>query len=273
MDGIDLSVPTGSVYALIGRNGAGKTTLLHMLAGLMRPDSGEISVLGLNISSDRRNILKRVGVHLGNDLFPYLTGNELSRFNRSFYPQWSQESADKYAKILNVSMDTKFSDLSTGNKGKLSLVLTLAQGADLLILDEPTTGLDPMAIDQLIRILIEDFTANNRTILLTSQHLSEIDRLADWVGIIDQGRMVIEAALDDVRQTFHRIRIRGNSVPKDGKLWIAVTSVESDVADYIVQGDVGGFKTAVQNVNASVVDMVPMSLSEIFIALVNQGEE
>lgn len=211
LDGLTFSVPRGAVYGFLGRNGAGKTTTIRILAGLARPSEGSAAVHGLDPQKDRLEVLARTGFIIERSLLPSMTGNDLIRFNRGFFPAWSDAIAKKYADALQIPLTYKYRKLSHGNKTKLCLLLALAQGADLLVLDEPTTGLDPVITDELLRLLIEDFSANGRTLIISSHHLSEIEKIADWIGVIDQGRMLLEAELSMFALTSAAFSLRAST--------------------------------------------------------------
>ena len=130
-------------------------------------------------------------------------------------------------------MDRKFKKLSHGNKTKLCLLLALAQNPELLILDEPTSGLDPVVTDQLLRVLVEDFANDGRTILMSSHHLSEVEKIADWVGILDNGKLLLEARLDDIRASYRRIRVTGERIPSTSPE-ILTTSASEGVTEYVL---------------------------------------
>jgi len=172
VDGLDMHVPCGSIYGFIGRNGAGKTTTIRMFAGLARSTSGQVRVLNLDPRTDGLRLLERTGFVIGKALLPSMTGHDLVRFNRGFFPRWSDAQVDKYVGVLEIPMNQRFQKLSTGNQTKLCMLLALSQGAELLILDEPTAGLDPFVTDQLLRVLVEDFANEGRTLFLSSHHLS-----------------------------------------------------------------------------------------------------
>jgi ABC-2 type transport system ATP-binding protein len=271
VDGLDMRVPRGAVYGFLGRNGAGKTTTIRMLAGLAHANSGEMRVLDLDPRVDSVHILERTGVVIHKMVLPSMTGNDLARFNRGFYPRWSDELLAKYADVLEVPMDRKFRNLSTGNRTKLCLLLVLAQGAELLMLDEPTSGMDPVVTDQLLRILVEDFASDGRTLFLSSHHLSEVERVADWIGIIDHGKLLLEAELDEVRANFRRVRIAGDSLVAVGANEIVSTNVSEGATEYVVRVDAEGFAARLRSQGAIVLDVAPMSLSEIFLELVGRG--
>jgi ABC-2 type transport system ATP-binding protein len=269
LDGLTLSVRPGTVYGFLGRNGAGKTTTIRILAGLARPTEGGVSVLGLNPQRDRLAVLSRTGFLIEQVLLSPMTGNDLIRFNRAFFPTWSDAVAKRYAEALEIPLTCAFRKLSHGNRTKLCLLLALAQGAELLVLDEPTTGLDPVITDQLLSLLIEDFSGSGRTLLLSSHDLSEIEKVCDWIGIIDQGRMLLEAQLDDVRTNYGRVRAAGERLPLRGAAILAV-STSQGISEYVVRSGPEDFAAHLRSQGATVLDASPMNLSEIFIALVGK---
>ena len=164
VDGLSLSVPRGAVYALVGRNGSGKTTTIRMLLDLARPDAGTARVLGMDVHAERVKVLERVGYVSDRPLLSGWTGEQLVRFNRGFYPRWSDELVARYVRVFDIPMKQKFRNLSRGNQTKMWLLLALAQQPEVLVLDEPTAGLDPVVTDQLLRVLVEDVAAEGRTV-------------------------------------------------------------------------------------------------------------
>jgi ABC-2 type transport system ATP-binding protein len=273
VDGLDLHVPRGAIYGFLGRNGAGKTTTIRLLAGLAHATSGEMCVLGLDPRTERIAMLERTGFVIERMLIPWMTGNDLVRFNRGFYPRWSDALAKKYAEVLEVPMKQKFRRLSTGNQTKLCLLLALSQGAELLMLDEPTAGLDPVVTDQLLRVLVDDFANEGRTLFLSSHHLSEVERVADWVGIIDEGKLLLEARLDDVRAGFRRVRVIGEDLQVGPRSEIFKTKTGEGTTEYILRAHADDFIAHLHQQGATVLDASPMNLSEIFLEVVGKGEE
>lgn len=266
LDRVNMHVERGSIYGFLGRNGAGKTTAIRILAGLAQPTSGNATVLGFEAGRDRIAILQRTGFVIEKMLLPYMTGRELLRFNRGFFPAWSDAQAKRYADALEIPMDRKFKKLSHGSKTKLCLLLALAQNPELLILDEPTAGLDPVVTDQLLRILVEDFANDGRTILMSSHHLSEVEKIADWVGIIDHGHLLLEARLDDIRARYRRIRVAGEHVSATSPE-ILTTNTSEGVTEYVLCGGEEQFLADLRNNGATVLEVLPMNLSEIFLEL------
>ena len=266
LERVNMHVERGSVYGFLGRNGAGKTTAIRILAGLARPTAGGARVLGLEAGPDRIAILQRTGFVIDKMLLPYMTGRELLRLSQGFFPGQSSTQAKRYADALEIPMDRKFKKLSHGNKTKLCLLLALAQNPELLVLDEPTAGLDPVVTDQLLRILVEDFANDGRTILISSHHLSEVEKIADWVGILDHGSLLLEARLDDIRDRYRRIRVAGEHAPATSPE-ILTTSASEGVTEYVLCAGEEKFVADLRNNGATILEVLPMNLSEIFLEL------
>jgi ABC-2 type transport system ATP-binding protein len=166
LEGVTLHVPRGSVYGFLGRNGAGKTTTITMrlLLGLARPTSGTAHVLGLETGKQQREILDRTAfVRERKVLYDNMTPRELVHFTSGFYPRWSPDAVERYARVLDIPMKQKFGKLSHGNRSKVCVLLALGQNADLLILDEPSDGLDPLMIDDLLRVLLDQQADRKRS--------------------------------------------------------------------------------------------------------------
>lgn len=269
VDGLEMRVERGSVYGFLGRNGAGKTTTLRILAGLSKATSGGAQVLGIETGRDQLAVLERTGFVIDMTLLPSMMGKDLVRFNRGFFPRWDDRLVKRYAETLEIPMDRSFKKLSQGNKTKLCLLLALAQNPELLVLDEPTMGLDPVVTDQLFRLLVEDFSNDGRTILMSSHHLSEVERIADWVGIIDQGKLLLEARLDDIRAHYRRIRVAGERLPRVLPEALAVNSAEG-VSEYVLRAGAEAFAATLHSQGAVVIEVLPLNLSEIFLVLVGK---
>ena len=207
---LNLNVRTGSIYSLIGRNGAGKTTAIKVLVGLLRPTGGSAAVLGMDVLRHQISIKQRTAyVSERKALFEAMTGNDLIRFSQIYFSTWSDVAAKSYVRRLEIQMDRPFRQLSVGSKSKICLLLALAQMADLLVLDEPSEGLDPVIRDEFHKILIEDHVAAGRTVFLSTQHLDEIEGIADWIGIMDGGKLLLQTRLDDIRSNFRRLTLSG----------------------------------------------------------------
>jgi ABC-2 type transport system ATP-binding protein len=266
---LSFAVAPGTIYGLLGRNSAGKTTTMKLLMGLARPHSGYARVFGLDpaIERERIEIYRRTGfVDDQKVLFIGWTLAEMLKFNSGLFPRFSAELAARYVEQLEVPLDQKFIQLSLGNKTKAGLVLALSQGADLLLLDEPTQGLDPVAVDRLLRILVEDFAAEGKTIVFCSHQLADVERIADRVGIIDHGRMRIEVDMEELRAHYRWVRVDGAKLPSSppGTLH---TRTHGATTEYLISTGAEQAVTMLQQRGAENIDIDAVTLSELFLAL------
>ena len=263
VNGLNLSVPKGAVYALVGRNGSGKTTTIRMLLDLARPDAGTARVLGMDAHADRVKVLERVGYVSDRPLLGSHTGEQLVRFNRGFYARWSDQLVERYVRVFDIPMKQKFRNLSRGNQTKMWLLLALGQQPDVLVLDEPTAGLDPVVTDQLLRVLVEDVASEGRTVFLSSHHLAEVERIADWVGMIDKGKLLMEAPMEELRAKFRRIQVAG--VAEMAPTAAMRVRRSGGSTEYVVRDGAEEFVDALEREGATVLQSSPMNLSEIFL--------
>jgi ABC-2 type transport system ATP-binding protein len=269
VDGLSLSVPEGAIYGLLGRNSAGKTTTIRMLMGLARPTSGSSRIFGLDPMRERERVamLSQVGYVPEDKTLLGLTARKLFELNRCFYPEtWSDDLARKAVDRLELPIDTPFLKLSMGNKTKSALITAIAQRSRLLILDEPTTGLDPVALDALLRLLVEDCTADGRTILVSSHQLAEIEQICDHIGILDRGKLLLEDRLDEILSRFRRVTATGAALPWSGP---AILNARRDgsATQYVLRNDPESFVAGLVSEGATVADSSPLSLNEIFLEL------
>jgi ABC-2 type transport system ATP-binding protein len=271
VDGINLNVPVGAIYGFLGRNGAGKTTTIKMLLGLTRPTAGRAHVLGMDVRIQRIGILQRTAfVSEKKTLYPSLTPTELVRFSRGFYPTWSDSAVDKYARLFEIPMKQRFEKLSNGNQTKVWLLLALSQGADLLILDEPTTALDPVSVDQLMHVLAEDALGRGHTVFFSSHQLDEVEQIAEYVGVIDKGKLLMESRLDDIKNDFRLITVVGNSLPVQTSPQILSVDVDENSYRYVVTKDAESFAASLSQNGAAITHIASLSLREIFLRLVRK---
>jgi ABC-2 type transport system ATP-binding protein len=210
LDGLNLSVPRGSIYALLGRNGAGKTTAMKTLMGLVRPTAGTARVFGLAAEQSAASILirQRTGfISEERDLYESMTVAELIAFTAAFYPRWRADLADRYLRSFDLPPARAVKALSRGGRTKLALLLALCRSAELLMLDEATSGLDPVAAEEVLQTLISHVANEGTTVFFASHQIAEIEQISDHVVIIDRGRAVLEGALDDLRQAHRRVEL------------------------------------------------------------------
>jgi ABC-2 type transport system ATP-binding protein len=273
VDGLTLHVPRGSVYGFLGRNGAGKTTSMRLLLGLARPTSGGAHVLGLETGKQQVEILQRTAfVSERKVLYDYMTASELLRFTSGFYPRWSFAAGEKYARILDIPMKQKFGKLSHGNRTKVCVLLALAQNADLLVLDEPSTGLDPVMIDDVLRVLLDEQAAEGRTIFFSSHQLAEVEQIADWIGIIDRGKLLLEARLEDIKSDYRVVVAGGNGLPAAISVQVLSAVPAGTFTRYVVTSGAEAFAEGLRQQGAVSVEVFPLNLREFFLEIVRKEE-
>ena len=271
--GLKLNVPRGSIYGFLGRNGAGKTSSIKMLLGLTRLTSGSAQVLGMDVLRGHLAILQRTAfVSEKKTLYASLTPSELVRFSRGFYPTWSDRAVEKYARLLEIPMKQRFEKLSNGNQTKVYLLLALSQGADLLILDEPTTALDPLSVDQLLRVLAEDAAERGSTIFFSSHQLEQVEQIAEYVGVIEQGKLLVECRLDDIKGGFRLITAAGSGLPTQITSQVLSVDMEGGFYRYVITKDGEEFAEELSRNGATITSMLPLNLREIFLQLVRKEQ-
>ena len=269
--GLDLRVPAGSIFGFLGRNGAGKTTTIKTLMGLLRADSGSAHVFGSPVTDADRSadIRRRIGfVTEDKELYPYMTVEQVIRFTRPLFPKWRHDLERRYLEIFELPLERKIPELSKGMRSKLMLLLAISRGADLLILDEPTDGLDPAAIEDVMRELVTIAATSGTTMFFSSHQLAEVDLIADHIGIIDQGRMIVSGSLDDLKARYQRLRVvLANQVELPARWESGVESVKQEgrVVSLLASRNVDAIVEQAQSIPGAVVERYPVTLKEIFL--------
>src|SRR5229473_1875395 len=205
--GLNLSVGPNRITAFLGQNGAGKSTTIKMLLGMVRPSCGEGTVLGKRITDAEENCqMRRKVAYVAENkpLYGYMTVEQTIRFASSFYSDWRADVARKLLKEYKLPPHQKVQSLSKGMRTKLALLLAFARRPELLILEEPSEGLDPVGIEHLLQMLVAQ-AAEGVTVFFSSHQIAEIERIADHVCILDNGRLLLNASLDHLRQSYRRI--------------------------------------------------------------------
>jgi len=204
LDNVSLTIPAGVVFALLGENGAGKSTCLKTLLGLERPDSGNAHVLGMDSRQDGINIRAAVGyVPESPALYDWMTVAEIGWFTAGFYPTGFQAEFERLATEYELPLDRKIKKLSKGGRAKVSLALAAAHKPPLMIMDEPTSGLDTLVRRKFLESMV-DIAASGRTVLLSSHQIPEVERVADTIAIVNQGRVLVCDSLDNLKQSMEQ---------------------------------------------------------------------
>jgi ABC-2 type transport system ATP-binding protein len=204
LDTVTVSVPRGTVYGLVGANGAGKTTLIKHVMGLLRAESGSVRVFGLDPVAEPVGVLSRIGyLSEENDLPGWIRVDELVRYSRAIYPGWDDAYAEELRHAFALDPAAKIKTLSKGQKARTGLLVALAHRPELLVLDEPSSGLDPIVRRDILGAVIRTIAHEGRTVLFSSHLLDEVEQVADHVTMINLGKVVLSAPLDTVMQS-HR---------------------------------------------------------------------
>jgi ABC-2 type transport system ATP-binding protein len=267
---LTLHVPSGSIYGFLGANGSGKTTTIRLILGLLRALSGRITVLGDPMPEDHPRILERVGyVPEQPHLDPTLTVAELIRFQSAFYRRWDSARAALLTKEFQLDEQRLFGRLSKGQKAKLMILLALAQRGDLLVLDEPTDGLDPVVRRDILAALITYVSESGATIFISSHLVHELERVCDWVAVMDEGRVVTEVPLEKMKNGTKRLLITGApAVISDAPFRIlARESSNGSGETWVVSNWEPTMTSFFDRIGASVRDVVDLDLEDGFVEL------
>ncbi len=267
---LTLHVPSGSIYGFLGPNGSGKTTTIRLILGLLRALSGRITVLGDRMPEDHPRILERVGyVPEQPHLDPTLTVAELIRFQSAFYRRWDSARAALLTKEFQLDEQRLFGRLSKGQKAKLMILLALAQRGDLLVLDEPTDGLDPVVRRDILAALITYVSESSATIFISSHLVHELERVCDWVAVMDEGRLVTEVPLEKMKNGTKRLVIAdAPAVISDAPFRIlARDSSNGSGETWVVSNWEPTMTSFFDRIGASVREIVDLDLEDGFVEL------
>ena len=281
--GLDLSVPRGSVYGFLGPNGAGKTTTIKTLLGFRRPDGGEARVLGYDVVGESIEVRARVGFASEVDsLYGGMTVARLCRFCRDLSRGWDQALVDRYLGAFGLPEDVKARKLSKGQRAQLQLCLALGSDPELLILDEPTSGLDPLARQTFLKVLVGDVAAEGRTVFFSTHILSDIEAVADTIGIIKDGRMLVSEDLDSLRQGHRVFRLAYAETPPNEEVealrrlpGVEGLEFEGRSVRLKVRGDVEAVARVLETRPYKLLDLdsTGMSLEDIFVSYVEEDRD
>jgi ABC-2 type transport system ATP-binding protein len=255
----------------------GKSTTIRMLLGMTRPSEGHGTILGRSIVDDRANReSRRHEAYVGEDkeLYDYMTVEQLIRLTSSFYQDWQPEKAHCLQRQYELPPERKVRDLSKGMRTKRALLLALARHPQLLILDEPSGGLDPVAIEELLRAL-GAAAGDGATVFFSSHQIAEVERIADRVCIIDHGRVVADLSLDDMREDYRRITLGFSKQPPEHEFHIhGVRQIQTSGRQLIVWANrgAGTIVERARSLDAVSIDVAPVSLREVFLEPVKEGQ-
>ena len=264
----DMTVPKGSIYGLVGPNGAGKTTIINHLMGILKADDGKIEIDGKPIWEN--TALKQRVLCINDEWFfyPSYTVKEMAGFYANVYENFNRERYEKLGQILSIEENRQIRRLSKGMKKQVAFRLVLSCMPDILILDEPLDGLDPVMRKQIMNIIISDVAEREMTVLVSSHNLRELEDVCDYVGIIHKGKMVMEKPLDEIKGNICKVQLAfKDEFPKEleEELEILHISKIGSVYTAIIKGDGKDISGVIKEYEPVVCDMVSLTLEEVFI--------
>ncbi len=277
LNDVTLQVPVGAVYLLVGPNGAGKSTTLKVLLDLVRADQGVAEVFGLNARSRAPEVRANVGyVPERTDWgYGWMRVGRLLEHHALYYPSWDADYAAKLMQKFELRLDRKMGVLSKGQARRVHLTMALAHRPPLLLLDEPTDGLDPLMRDETLGVLADHLAQSETTVVLSTHHVEEVERLADHIGVLRSGELRAQMSRADLDARLRRYRVE---VPEG---WAGVASVNGNVLRRVtapreVQWTVWGAESEVvqqlSGAGGTVREVVPLSLLDATLALLNPND-
>ena len=264
LDDLTMTVPHGAVYGLVGPNGAGKSTIIRHLAGIYRQDSGDVLVDGQPVYEN--TAVKRRMAVIGDDwyYFPQSGIREMAKFYAGLYPAFSWERYQKLKEVFPLDEKLMLRRMSKGMQKQAAFWLAVCCMPEYLILDEPVDGLDPVMRKQVWSVILEDVAARETTVLVSSHNLRELEDVCDHVGVLHEGKMLLERSLSDLQENIVKVQLVTDR-PLPPELNILHQSMTGRIQTLIVRGDRREIAGLLQQCNPLLCDLLPLSLEEIFI--------
>ena len=267
LQGLQLEVPKGSVYGLVGPNGAGKATFLRCLAGVYRPDEGEILIDDMPVF-ENPDLKKRIA-YIPDDLYYFVSASlkDMKAFYKGFYPTFDQQLFDKLSAVFPVDQTRPIRHLSKGMQKQAFFWLALSLRPEILLLDEPVDGLDPVMRRQLWSLILSDVEQSGVTVVVSSHNLRELEDVCDHVGVMDHGKLLLQRALSQLQEDFVKLQVvfRPEKAALPDDLPILHHSVTGKVNTFILRAGEERVAQAVRELDPIFYDILPLTLEEIFI--------
>ncbi len=273
LDDVSLTLRSGGVYGLVGANGAGKTTLLRHILGLLRAKSGTVRVFGIDPVKDPVAVLSRVGyLSEDRDLPDWMRLGDLLTYTRAYYPKWDQAYAEELMRTFGLNPRSVVKTLSRGMRAQAALIVAVAHRPDLLVLDEPSTGLDAVVRRDILAEIVRVVADEGRAVLFSSHLLDEVERMSDHVSMIHEGRLVLSDSLDDVRAQHTLVSITFDAEPQKPMRLSGALSVQGEGRAWTAIFDNGsnGIADTLASMGGRIVEKRNASLEEIFVARVGR---
>jgi len=266
LDGLTLTVPTGAVYGLVGPNGAGKSTLIRHLTGIYRQDSGTLTVDGVPVYEHPE--VKAKLAYIPDDVFYYTSASteDMMRFYQSQYPGFDRQRFEALGELLQLDRRRPIRKLSKGQQKQAAFWLALSQRPEILILDEPVDGLDPVMRRQVWSLLMGDVEEHGTTVLVSSHNLRELEDVCDTVGIMNHGKMLLERGLSELQENLVKVQLaygEGGALPEG--LTVLHENRTGRLRQLILRGRADEIRARLERTKPLFLDLLPLSLEEIFI--------
>ena len=268
LDGLNMNVERGAIYGLVGPNGAGKSTIIRNLCGVYKQDAGEILIDGQPVYENEA--LKQRMAIIPDDIFYFLQANtkDMMKFYKNMYPKFDEQLFYKIAECFpEINMKKMVRTLSKGMQKQVAFMLTIASRPELMILDEPVDGLDPVMRRQVWSLIMSDVAETGVTVLVSSHNLRELEDVCDHVGIMNHGKILIERSLDELQTSITKIQIAFDGempeLPPEVQVLKQITN--GRVHTLIVKGEPRAAEHAISQLNPLLMDVLPLTLEEIFI--------
>ena len=268
LDNFSLEVKKGTIYGLVGPNGAGKTTIINHITGALKPEKGTITIDGENVIENEK--IKQRVLSIADDWFYYSVFNikEMARFYANMYDSFDYKRYEAIKQIFKIDEKRQIRKLSKGMKKQVAFWLSLSAKPDVLILDEPLDGLDPVMRKQVLNLVISDVIDRQMTVLVSSHNLRELEDICDWVGIIHKGKMIIQKPLDDLKGSVHKYQlVFKNEFPAELRDMkdILHTSQTGSVYNLIVRGSAKETDEKMSAFAPLLCERISLTLEEVFI--------
>lgn len=266
LDGLTLTVPTGAVYGLVGPNGAGKSTLIRHLTGIYRQDSGTLTVDGVPVYEHPE--VKAKLAYIPDDVFYYTSASteDMMRFYQCQYPGFDRQRFEALGELLRLDCRRPIRKLSKGQQKQAAFWLALSQRPEILVLDEPVDGLDPVMRRQIWSLLMGDVEEHGTTVLVSSHNLRELEDVCDTVGIMNHGKMLVERSLSELQENLVKVQLaygEGGALPEG--LTILHENRTGRLQQLILRGRADEIRARLEATKPLFLDLLPLSLEEIFI--------
>lgn len=274
LDNVSLEVVRGRVFGLMGENGAGKTTLIKHMLGALTPTAGEVQVFGMDPTRNPPAVLSQIGyLSEDRDLPRWMRVKEAMRYTQAFFPDWDEGYAERLREQFRLPPEARIRNLSRGEKAKAGLLLALAHRPSLLLLDEPSSGLDAVARREILAVVVRSVAEEGRTVVFSSHLLDEVERVVDDVAMIHEGKVALSMPMDELKATHHRRVVAFAEPVADFPAIPGVLLAEGEGREWAVicHGEAATTRKMLEDAGARILDETTPSLDTVFVARVTGG--